>query len=71
VQRRGAEGIAFAQPHGAGAGLAKLRGIRQHGREHGFQLAGRTADDLEDLGGRGLLLQRIAQIVSAFPKLLE
>jgi hypothetical protein len=39
--------------------LAKSRGIRQHGLEHRFQLARRTADDTEDLRGRSLLLQRL------------
>ena len=39
--------------------------------EDRHQLAGRTADDLEHLGGRGLLLQRFAQIVGALAQLLE
>ena len=29
--------------------------------EHGLQVEGRAADDLENVGGRGLLLQRLAQ----------
>ena len=31
--------------------------------EHGLQIEGRAADDLEHVGGRGLLLQRFAQLV--------
>jgi len=30
--------------------------------EHGLQIEGRAADDLEHVGGRGLLLQRFAQL---------
>ena len=39
--------------------------------EHRLQLAGRTADDLEHLGGRGLLLQRLGEIVGALAQLVE
>ena len=31
--------------------------------EHGLQIEGRAADDLEHIGGGGLLLQRLAQLV--------
>ena len=31
--------------------------------EHGLQVEGRAADDLEHVGGGGLLLQRFAQLV--------
>ena len=43
--------------------LANPCRIHQHGLEHGLQLAGRLADDLEHVGGGGLLLQRFAQLV--------
>ena len=33
--------------------------------EHGLQVEGRAADDLEHVGGGGLLLQGFGQIVSA------
>ena len=33
--------------------------------EHGFQVERRAADDLQHVGGRGLLLQGFAQIVGA------
>ncbi len=39
------------------------------GRQHGFQVEGRAADDLEHVGGRGLLLQGFRQIVGAFAQL--
>src|SRR5437016_85196 len=31
--------------------------------EHGLQIEGRATDDFEHVGGRGLLLQRFAQLV--------
>ena len=34
-------------------------GVLQHGVEHRPQIAGRTADNLKHLAGRGLLLQRL------------
>ena len=39
--------------------------------EHRLQIEGRTADDLEDIGGRRLLLQRFAQIFGARLHLVE
>src|SRR5262245_34473661 len=44
-------------------GLADAHGVCEHSLEHRFQLTGRTADDAEDLGGSGLLLQRFPQLV--------
>ena len=43
--------IRFAQP---------CRRFRER-IEHGLQIEGRAADDLEHVGGRGLLLQRLAR----------
>ena len=71
VQRRHAEGIALASETDAELGLANARRVLQHGVEHRLQLAGRAADDLEHLRGRGLLLQRLAQIVGALAQLVE
>ena len=42
-------------------GLADAHRIRQHGLEHGLKFAGRAGDDLQHVGGRGLLLQRFAK----------
>ena len=44
--------------------------VFQHGLEHRLKFAGRTTDDLEHLGGRGLLLQRFAQLVEQ-PRVLD
>src|SRR5262249_7252651 len=39
--------------------------------KHGFEIEGRTADDLQHVGGGGLLLQRLAQIIRALAQLVE
>ena len=52
-------------------GIANAGRVRQHGLEHGLQLARRAADDLEHLRRRGLLLQRFAEIVGALAQLVE
>ncbi len=39
--------------------------------EHHLQIEGRAADDLEHVGGRGLLLQRFGEIVRALPQLAQ
>ena len=45
---------------------------RLHERvEHGLQVEGRAADDLEHVGGRGLLLQRFTQVFRARLHLFE
>src|SRR5262245_48701475 len=37
--------------------------IDEHGLENGVEVTGRTADDPQYLGGRGLLLQRLSQFL--------
>src|SRR5262249_14803962 len=59
------EGISFAEPQSAVAGLTEPRRVREDGLEYGLQIAWRCADDAEDLGGRCLLLQRFAQLAAA------
>ena len=44
-------------------GLAKPRRRLDQRIEHRLQIEGRAADDLEHVGGGGLLLQRLAQLV--------
>src|SRR5262249_41983497 len=43
-------------------GLTQSSGRLDECIEHGLQIEGRAADDLEYVGGRGLLLQRFAQL---------
>jgi len=52
-------------------GLADSDGIFQHSLEDWLQLAGRRTDDLENLRGRRLLLQRLGQVVSALAKFIK
>src|SRR5215475_13413071 len=44
-------------------GLADAGRIFEHRLEHRLQLAGRTADNLKDFGRRGLLLQRLGELL--------
>src|SRR5262245_16836507 len=43
--------------------FTKVRRRLGEGVEHGLQIERRAADDLENIGGGGLLLQRFAQLV--------
>src|SRR5215831_17202424 len=58
-----AESVPLPEVQHAELGIADAGCVCQHGLEHGFELAGRAADDTEDLGGRRLLLQRFAQLI--------
>src|SRR5262249_25238894 len=71
VEPRGSEGFSFAQPQSAVTRLTQPCRICQQGLENGLQFAGRTGDDLQYLGGRSLLLQRLAQIVGALAQLVQ
>ena len=57
--------------HDSKLGIANARGLFQHGLEHGLKLAWRTADHLEHFRGRCLLLQCLAQVVSALAQFVE
>src|SRR5262249_44130246 len=63
VQRYVPEYIAVVEQQVAEAGLADANSVLKHSLEHWLQLAGRAADDTEDLRGRGLLLKGFAQLV--------
>ncbi len=63
--------FAITQENNAGPGSTqRLRGLGQCG-EHGFEIERRAADDLEHVGGRGLLLQGLAQIIGTQTQFLE
>jgi hypothetical protein len=64
--------LAFlSQKNQAPLGLAQRgRGLDQC-REHRVKIERRAADDLEHVGGRGLLLQRFTQVLRARLNLLE
>jgi hypothetical protein len=65
VMRHIAKTIAFIEVEHPELGPADAGCARQHCLEHRLQLARRAADDLQDLRGRGLLLQRLAQLARA------
>src|SRR5262249_49325247 len=51
-------------------GIGKPSGGFDQRLEHRFEVEGRAADDLEHVGGGGLLLQRFAQLVEQ-PRILD
>ena len=71
MQRHRPVSISFGEPQDTELGAADANRILQHGLEHGLQLAGRGRDDLQHLRGRGLLLQRLGEIVGAPAQLVE
>ncbi len=71
VHRRITQNPAVAQHEVAEFRAAEPRRIGKQRVEHGFELAGRAADDAEDLRGRSLLLQRLGEIVGALPQFAE
>ncbi len=52
-------------------GLAQPCRRLERGLEHRLQIEGRAADDLEHIGGGGLLLQRFGQLARARLHLVE
>jgi len=60
--RRESEHVAVPNPKRAEGGLAEACGLPQHRVEHWREVAGRGIDDLQYLGGCGLLLQRLARL---------
>src|SRR5262245_25642553 len=71
VERSVAIDISVSQPKRPIARLGQPRRIRQHGLEHRLEIAWRSADDLQHLRSRRLLLQRLAQILRALPQLTK
>src|SRR5262245_60423358 len=55
------EGVALAQEERSKLGLAEARRVRQYGLEDRLQFSRRAADDLQDIRGRRLLLQRLGK----------
>ena len=57
-----AEGVAIVQVQYSEPSLANTCCVREHRFEHRLQLAGRAADDLQHLGRRRQLLQRLVPL---------
>src|SRR5262249_6393955 len=57
------EGVALAQEERSKLGLAEAHRIRQYGLEDRLQFSRRAADDLQDIRGCRLLLQRLGEFL--------
>ena len=62
----GTESVHIAVPleDHATVGVAQTRGGGDQRIKHAVEIERRAADDLENVGGRGLLLQRFSQVAS-------
>src|SRR6185437_6882919 len=63
VERNAPKGAVLEKIQGAESGLTDLRGVLKDRLKDRLQIAWRSADHLEHIGGCGLLLQRLAQLV--------
>src|SRR5262245_31340097 len=71
VERDVTKSVSIVQAQSAKLSVAEPCCVRQHGLENRLQLSRRTADDLQHLRGRGLLLQRLGQFGRARLHLVE
>ena len=69
--RAAAECISFITEQHAELGVADARRVLQHGWNTGSRSPGELDDDAQHLGGRGLLLQRLSEIVRALAQFVE
>ena len=65
------QGLAVVTEQRAEFGITDADCVLQHCPEHRLQLPGRARDDAQHLGGRRLLLQRLAKIVRALAQLVK
>src|SRR5262249_61270201 len=65
------KGVAIAPPDNARIRFAQTSGRLDQRVKHGLQIEGRSADDLEYVGGGGLLLQRFGEVIRALAPLVE
>ena len=63
MHRHDAEGFSFALINHAKISLADARRVLQHCLKYRLQRARRAADDFQHIGSRGLLLEKVAQLV--------
>src|SRR5262245_5944161 len=71
MQRNSPKPISFGPKQHAEFRLADTNGVLQHGLKHGSYLARRTRNHLENLRGRGLLLQRLGKLARPRLHLVE
>src|SRR5262245_66414715 len=65
-----AEGVGVAKVQRGKFSVANARCVCQHRIEYRLQFAGRTADDLQHFGGRGLALARLTEFAGELVKLV-
>src|SRR5262249_45200203 len=70
VERCGMEAVALIRLERVEIRLADTYRVRQPRREYRLQVARRTGDHAQRLGGRGLLLQRFPQFIKQ-PRILD
>ena len=70
MRRNEVQGIAVPAIDIAKLGIADADGILQHGCEHRLKIARRTADDLQHLRRRRLLLQRLGEFDGALAEIV-
>ena len=68
MQCDGAELLAIVEYQAADRDVAELTRLFKDYIVHWRQIAWRAVDDLQDLGRRGLVLQRLFEIASALPQ---
>src|SRR5262245_13988894 len=65
-----AQAVSVAKEQCGKFGIANARCVCQHRIEYRLQFAGRTADDLQHFGGRGLALARLTEFAGELVKLV-
>jgi hypothetical protein len=63
VTRNEGIGVAFRPVNGCTVGIAQLSSRSDQRVEHCLKVEGRAADNLQDIGGSGLLLKGFAQLI--------
>ena len=66
MERRGVEGISVVQVERAKLGSTDAGCVLEHSLKYGLQIAGRTRNDAQHLGGRRLLLQRLGEFAREY-----
>jgi hypothetical protein len=71
VCRHKADSALLIKVERAEIGLTEPRRVSEETAEHRLQVAGRTADDLKDIRGPGLLLKRFAKVGDSLAQFIE
>jgi len=66
-----AQGVAIPTENVAELSVTDPRGISKHGCKHRLKITGRATDNLKNLGGSSLLIQRLGKVISALTQFIE